>query len=189
MDYYDNRKFNDIKSIVLRELDNSLSTVSESEISVFCKEICPNKRIFCDATGRSRFQIAGFSMRLAQMGYSVQLIGESTSTAVRANDILLVCSASGNTPAVVRHAQAARQLGCRVLVITASENSALAELSDARIILKAASKKGGSELSIQPMGSLFEQSAGLLFDLLVLQIMSEYKISPARMIENHSNME
>ncbi|MBQ7371275.1 MAG: SIS domain-containing protein [Blautia sp.] len=178
-----------MKSDIFRELDSSLGNVSEAAMKAFCMRIHPGRRIFCDASGRSRLQIAGFAMRLAQMGFAAQLVGEPTSTAIRSDDVLLVCSASGNTSVIVEHARSAKKAGSQVLTITASQNSSLAELSDEMIVLNAASKKGHSELSIQPMGSLFEQSAGLLFDMLVLRIMDEYGITAEQMSDNHSNLE
>ena len=183
------RPFASLKGQIFEELSQALDLVQEETIAAFVRELRPDRRVFCDASGRSRLQVSGFVMRLAQMGYRVQLVGEAASTAIGPGDVLLVCSASGSTPSIVRHAKTAKDLGGSVLVLTATEDSELSLLGDATLFLNAASKVGNASRSIQPMGSLFEQSAGLLLDMLVLRLMHEYAITPEEMSRNHSNLE
>ena len=185
----ENNHFENRKAAVLDELAHALSGVSEEAVVSFCRYLSPGARVFCDASGRSRLQIAGFAMRLAQMGYDAHLAGEVTATAIRPEDTMVVCSASGSTPVVVSHVRAAKQYGCRVLLVTAAEQSLLAQMCDEMILLKADSKNAAEERSIQPMGTLFEQSAGLLFDLIILSLMDRYGITQEKMRENHSNLE
>lgn len=175
--------------IVINELKSSLSGIKEEEITALANMICPEKRIFCDGAGRSRLQIQGFAMRLIQMGFRAVIVGEPTVPAITADDILLVCSASGETPAMVAHAQKAKELGAKVFLITASENSSLTEICDQIIRIHASSKQQTTDSSIQPMGSLFEQSVGILFDILVLHLMKKYGISNQDMVQNHANLE
>ena len=181
--------FRAIKEKVLEELSGAFSLITEEEVEAFCRELSPERRIFCDAAGRSRLEISGFAMRLAQMGYTVQLVGDAVSTAIRKGDVLVSCSASGGTPSILRHARTARELGALVLAITATEEAELAALADEVLLLNAASKSGNSQKSIQPMGSLFEQSTGLLLDMLVLELMDRYQITARQMSQNHSNLE
>ena len=181
--------FEETKKAVFGEISNSLATVTDEAASAFTEQLSPGRRVFCDAAGRSRLQISGFAMRLAQMGYTAFLVGEPTTTAVCPGDVLIVCSASGNTPGIVSHALTAKKIGCRILLVTASPQSELSEICDAKIILDAASKNDQSSLTIQPMGSLFEQSAGLVFDIIVLGLMEKYGIYQKKMREQHSNLE
>lgn len=76
-----------------------------------------------------------------------------------------------------------------MLLITASPSSTLAALCDEMIVLRAPSKGNASDASIQPMGSLFEQSVGILFDIIVLRLMERYQISNEKMYANHADLE
>ena len=178
-----------IRNTVLKELSHSLTAIPAERISAIVEEIRKDRRVFCDAAGRSRLQVEGFAMRLIQMGFPAQIVGEPTTPAITGEDVLLVCSASGETPSLVEHARRARGLGVPVLLITASADSSLAALSSCRIVLKASSKQTETSASIQPMGSLFEQSLGILLDIMVLQLMEKYSITNEEMYRNHSNLE
>lgn len=178
-----------IRNAVLRELNHSLTAVSSDSIAEIAGEVQSGKRMFCDAAGRSRLQVEGFAMRLTQMGFPAQIVGAPTTPAITPEDVLLVCSASGETPSLVEHARKAQGMGVKVLVITANEHSSLAAVSDRQIILEASSKQQKTAASIQPMGSLFEQSLGILLDIIVLKIMEKYGITNEDMYRNHSNLE
>ncbi len=175
--------------IVLDELHNSLFSVDEHALVDFAGEITQNRRIFCDGAGRSRLQIEGFAMRLVQMGFQAAIVGEPTVPAITKSDILLICSASGETPMMVAHGKKAKSLGAKVLLVTTAETSSLAKLCDKKVIISASSKMDAEKASIQPMGSLFEQSVGILLDSLVLHLMKKYEISNEAMYSNHANLE
>lgn len=174
---------------VLNEIQESLFSVGEASLKDFVGEISFERRIFCDGAGRSRLQIEGFAMRLVQMGFRAAVVGEPTAPALTASDVLFTCSASGETPMMVAHAKKAKSLGAKVLLITASPSSTLAALCDDRIVLKASSKGNVTDASIQPMGSLFEQSVGITMDIIVLHLMEKYQISNEKMYLNHANLE
>ncbi|MGN1140221.1 MAG: 6-phospho-3-hexuloisomerase [Oliverpabstia sp.] len=175
--------------VVMNELYASLTEVQEGELAAMTDMISPQKRIFCDGAGRSGLQIKGFAMRLIQMGFPAAVVGEPTVPAITAKDNLLICSASGETPAMVAHARKAKEIGAGVLLITANEQSSLASICDRKILIHASSKNQATEASIQPMGSLFEQSVGILLDILVLHLMKKYDISNQDMVLNHANLE
>ena len=54
---------------------------------------------------------------------------------VRAGDLLVVHSTSGNSPNVIRAAEAARAKGAKVLVLTARDGGALRPLADVAIVV------------------------------------------------------
>ena len=99
------------------------------------------------------------------------------------------CSASGETPMLVEHAAKAKKVGAAIMLITTSEASSLAVLSDSMITIDASSKTTRSDASVQPMGSLFEQSTAILLDIIVLCLMEKHGISSDDMYRNHSNLE
>ncbi|MGN0371381.1 MAG: 6-phospho-3-hexuloisomerase [Enterocloster sp.] len=180
---------NNITDVVLQELKQSLSGISQESILKMAEQITMEQRIFCDAAGRSRLQVGGFAMRLIQMGFQAQIVGEPTTPAITPGDVLFVCSASGSTPSLVEHARKARDMGVKLMLITANEASALSGLSDCKIVIAASSKQQKTSASIQPMGSLFEQSVGILMDIIVMHLMERYHITSDDMYRNHSNLE
>lgn len=178
-----------MKSIVIDELAECVKNVSEKEFEELADEIRPDRRIVCDGAGRSRLQIQGFAMRLAQMGFQSSVVGDVTATALKTGDLLFVCSASGETPALVEHAGKAKDIGAEVVLITASENSALSVYADKKVVVRSSSKRAATAFSVQPMGSLFEQSIGILCDSMVLYLMKKYNISSDDMCDRHANLE
>ena len=80
-------------------------------------------------------------------------------------------------------------VGAAVMLITADAASSLAALSDSMITIDASSKTTRSDASVQPMGSLFEQSIAILLDIIVLCLMEKHSISSDDMYRNHSNLE
>lgn len=128
-------------------------------------------------------------MRLAQMGFLASVVGEATAPAITPNDILIILSGSGETPVLLEHGKKAKKAGALVLAITASPHSSLSELCDVSVIVKADRKDQAGGCSMQPMGTLFEQSAGILCDTMVLLLMDRFHITGEEMFRNHSNLE
>lgn len=178
-----------VRCCVLEEINRCVRGVSLEALKEAAGRFDRGGRIFCDGAGRSRLQAEGFAMRLTQMGFRASVVGEVTAPAITERALLFIVSGTGETPILVNHAKKAKRLGAGVVLLTASKESSLSGLSDEIILLEAAVKNNASDCSVQPMGSLFEQSAGILCDLLVLLLMKKYGISSREMYENHSNLE
>ncbi len=70
--------------------------------------------------------------------------------------------------------------------------SPISELADYALRISAPTLKRNDltgRTSIQPMGSLFEQSLGLVLDILVLQLMAELEITAEQMLARHATLE
>lgn len=70
-------------------------------------------------------------------------------------------------------------MGGSIVLITGNTQTKIAELADEIIVIPASSKDSKQEerSSIQPMGSLFEQTSQIVCDVMVLQLMEQYEIS------------
>ena len=55
------------------------------------------KRIYIAALGRSFLVMKAFAMRLMQLDFEVYVVGEIITPAIKAGDLLIVGSGSGNT--------------------------------------------------------------------------------------------
>jgi len=64
-----------------------------------------------------------------------QVFSRQVEALVRSGDLLVIHSTSGNSPNVVRAAEAARAKGAKVLVLTARDGGALRPLADVAIVV------------------------------------------------------
>lgn len=142
-----------------------------------------HERVFVYGAGRSGLMLRALAMRLAQMGKTAYVVGETVTPAVASGDLLILASASGTTHSVCRYARIAADLGVDLLVISAREESELASIRQPDVVFAAPTKDSGA--GKQVMGSLFEQSLLLFGDAVVSCIHAD----PALMRRNHANLE
>lgn len=176
---------------ILNELARSLEAVDEDELETFASAILSANTVFVDGFGRSGLVAKGFAMRLEHMGLEVRVVGDVTTPAIGPGDLLLVCSASGASQTLVYHAKTAASAGAKLLVVTSVADSTLVKTSAAKILIKAPTrfKQKDEAPSGQPMGSLFEQSAGLVLDAVVLKLMRAGNVDSESMFKRHANLE
>ena len=78
------------------------------------------------------------------------------------------------------------------VLVTIDPSSPIGQLADFVIRVPAPSPKasgGGESSSVQPMGSLFEQSLFILLDALIVMLMEKREINAADMFGRHANLE
>ncbi|HSP51806.1 MAG TPA: SIS domain-containing protein, partial [Cryobacterium sp.] len=75
------------------------------------------RRVFVLGAGRSGLALRMTARRLMHLGLDVHVVGEVTTPAIAAGDVLLVASGSGATAAVVRAAETGSASGARVIAI------------------------------------------------------------------------
>ena len=185
-------KFNDYSSTVLREIEETLRELDQSNITYFLKQIMDAQRIFIAGVGRTGLVMKCFAMRLMHLGINVQILGDITTTAVSKNDLLLIGSGSGETGSLVSISKKAHNLGINILLITINPDSSIGDLAQACLKIPAPSPKLSQKhekSSIQPMGSLFEQTLLLTLECIAGMIMQEKKLDSESMFLNHANLE
>lgn len=182
--------FSSNEKVVLSELETVLSQVEEEQVKAAIKLINESDKIFFHALGRAGFMGKSFVMRLMHMGREVYIVGETNTPNFGKNDLLIICSGSGETKQFVEIAEKAKKLGGRILVFTGTPGSTLTKIADSSIIIKAPSKKQEDSgfASVQPMASLFEQGVLLAGDTIVLTMM-EQSSNNEEMFSRHSNLE
>ncbi len=185
-------KFESTLDIVIDEIRSVLSGVKDSSIEELSESILRARRVFLFAMGRSGLVIKAFAMRLMHLGLKVHVVGEVTTPSLGEGDLLIIGSASGETPSVVLNCKKARKLGAAIASITASKESTVAGHSDIVITIptktpKVPDRAGVS--SVQPMGNLFEQSLLILTDSIVINLMERSSIDSGMMFKNQANLE
>ena len=142
---------------IIEELDRSSKTIAPEKLQEVIKKIKEHKRIFVYGTGRSGLMLKAFAMRLMQIGLNSYVVGETTTPSVQKGDLLIVASASGETGSVCMTAESAVKQGVDLIVISSAPESTLGKIQKPDIEIEAATKFAISKVSVQPLGSLFEQ--------------------------------
>jgi 6-phospho-3-hexuloisomerase len=114
-----------------------------------------------------------------------------TTPPVTKGDLLLVSCGPGWLSTVIALMEVAKEAGARVAVITSQSQSEAAKLADSDIFLPAQTMASdqAQHVSVLPMGSLFEFSQFLFFELIVLLLRERLGISAEAMRERHTNLE
>lgn len=178
--------------MILEELRGTLAKAEEGAIASFLDRITRANRLFLAGTGRSGFMVRSFAVRLMHLGFTTYVVGDTVTPSITAGDLLILGSGSGETGSLREMAQKARKLDVPIALVTASPQSTIGKLADVVVSLPAPTPKGGQVQtlpSIQPMGTLFEQSLLLLLDLVVLRLMERKDIGPEVMFARHANLE
>lgn len=176
---------------ILKEISIVLDNVDKTGISKFANTIENGTRIFVVGEGRSGLMGKSFAMRLMHLGATVYVVGETITPALRKGDVLVAISGSGITKNVVMVAQKANELQCPILVVTTNVTSELGNLASFIINIPAATKyrREGEPSSIQPLGSLFDQCAHIVFDAICLEYYSMNSEDNNIALSRHSNLE
>jgi 6-phospho-3-hexuloisomerase len=178
---------------ILLELLSNLEKVDEKELEDFAEAILNAKHIFLAGAGRSGLAIRAFSNRLMQLGLKVSVIGDITTTSAVKDDLLIIGSGSGETQSLVVMAHKAKKNDVKIALNTISPESSIGKLADFKFILPGASPKVEDEnfkgISIQPMGSSYEQLSFIIYDAVIMYLMNKLGETVDTMFPRHANLE
>ena len=178
---------------VLAEITTSVSQVSPGSLKQAQAMLEGASRVFVAGAGRSGLCLRALGMRLMHLGKTAFIVGETTTPGIRAADLLVIASGSGQTSSLIVYAEKARIQGADILLFTTNRTSPLTEFAHHRVLVPAPAYKPveieGSFKSIQPMGTLFEQSILVLFDCLILGLMQKDHLDEKSMLARHANLE
>ena len=152
----------DVLRTIMDEIECVVSKVEKEEIDRVVNLIRKDRRIFVAGEGRSGFSAKGFAMRLMHLGYTVYVVGETITPALREGDLLVGVSGSGKSISVIDV----------VIAVTSKKESPLAGYADQVLIIPGTVKgdTGESRGSIQLLSSLFDQSLHIVLDAVCLII-------------------
>jgi 6-phospho-3-hexuloisomerase len=177
--------------LVLDELAEVFQRTNFAGESLVLEEIVTAKKIICAGAGRVGLAVAGFAKRLRHLGKEAFWIEDVTLPHTGSGDVMFVASGSGETRTVVTLARIAKENGLKVVLLTASPESTLSQIADAKITLNCPSKLDLTRQieSKQPMTTLFEQSCQLYLDSLVLDLMEITNTTDQDMARRHNAIE
>lgn len=173
------------------ELEQAVQQIAEEEAAGLVGRILQSRQVFVAGAGRSGLMMRAFAMRLAQLGLSAYVVGETVTPGMGPEDLLIIGSGSGETRSLVPVAEKAASLGGTVALITLSPDSAIGRLAGLTFRLPGSAKDraGQPYPTIQPMGALFEQTLLLFGDAVVLRLMELRQADTAAMYGRHANLE
>ncbi|WP_066048572.1 6-phospho-3-hexuloisomerase [Robertmurraya korlensis] len=176
---------------IVQELNKTVDLIPELEAEKLLKSILESKKVFVAGAGRSGLMGKSFVMRMMHMGIDAYVVGETVTANLERGDLLIIGSGSGETSTLIAIAEKAKKLGGMVALISASPESTLGKLADIIVPLPGAQKdKSNSDYhTIQPMGSLFEQTMLLFYDALILRFMEIKELDSSKMYGKHANLE
>ena len=190
--------YKDIKSTVLAEIDEVLSSINADSLNQLVNSILKNDevKVLGYAAGRMGSGLKAFVMRLNHLGIKASFFGDNYVPPMNSNDVFICCSNSGSTKSVLSVLEIfkAKAQGT-VISFVGNENSKMAELSD--VVIKFKTCNGGlnsaddpSKInSIQPMTTLTEQAMFVLFDIITMMIIERKGIDIKDTKKYHSNIE
>lgn len=181
-----------ILSGILAELTENAKHIAPESLEQFASVLLAGKRIFVAGAGRSGFVARAFSNRLMHLGFTVYFVGEPTTPAITAGDVLVIGSGSGETGSLVVMAQKAHKIGARIATLTIHPEASIGRLADAAVVIPGATPKselGDTVKSFQPMGNAFEQMSWLVCDAIVMILMDKLGRSADEMFRLHANLE
>lgn len=174
---------------IIAELANATVNITDEQLDEFMQKINRAKRIFVYGTGRSGLMLKTFAMRLMQMGYISYVVGETITPSIECGDLLIVASASGETDSVCRAAKKAKSQQIDIVTITATPKSTLFSIQEPLIFIKSSTKFNTSSVTVQPLGSLFEQVLLIVFDAIILKISRAKENMNNDMAKRHASIE
>lgn len=174
----------------LDEVNAILVGVSDDSAEDMVMAILAARRVFVLGLGRSGLILRMFAMRLMQIGLSAHVVGDATTPAIEAGDLLIALSGSGRTATVVAMAHKAKDCGAQVLAITSSHATPLAALATTTLIVPAASVKTDVTTPTHlPLANALEQAMAITLDCVGAMLAERCGQDNAAMMRRHANLE
>jgi 6-phospho-3-hexuloisomerase len=172
------------------ELAEVAARFDEDALEPVAQAIIGARRIMLYGCGREGLMMRALAMRLHHLGLEVCMQGDMAAFPLGPGDLFLCSAGPGELATASALCRVARAVGAQVLVVTAELEGATAALADQLLVIPAqtmAREIGGT--SILPMGSLFEGSMFLVFEILVLRLRERLGETGESMRARHTNME
>ncbi|MCB1498188.1 MAG: 6-phospho-3-hexuloisomerase [Bauldia sp.] len=157
----------------------------------FIEAILAAGRICLYGAGREGLALRGFAMRLFHMGLDAHVVADMTTPPVGAGDLLIVTAGQGWLPTAETFMKIAKDAGARTAIVTAQPAGRASKKADVRLVIPAQTLANdrGAKVSVLPMGSLFEISEAIVFELIILKLRDRVGETADSMRARHTNLE
>ncbi len=183
---------------------NALNAINIREIESFVDALISvyknNKSVLVVGAGRSGLVGRAFAMRLMHLGFRSYVLGETITPSVGEGDLVVAISGSGTTTMVVAAAEAAKKMKAMVVAITSYRDSPLTSYADLVVQVPGRTKVAkmddyfarqilGLHEPLAPLGTLFEDTAIVLLDAIIAELMHRLKKTEDEIRMRHANIE
>lgn len=181
----------DLAKSALGDASRVIERLDAKSLEAFAQAIAAAKTIALHGLGREGLQMKGLAMRLFHLGLDAHVVGEMTTPPIGAGDLLICSAGPGDFASIEALTKIAKDAGARTAIVTAQPASTLAKNADHVLHIPAQTMADdqGAKTSVLPMGSLFELSQMLVFELLVLRLRDVRGETAATMRARHTNLE
>lgn len=175
----------------LDEIRGVFAATAPGVLDALCDELLAAKRIACLGVGREGLMMRALCMRLGHLGLDAHVVGDMTTPPVGAGDLLLASAGPGSFSTVLALMGVARAAGARTVVITAQPGGEAPSQADAIVHLPARTMADDrrAAAAVLPMGSLYEVSQLVLFDVLSIRLRERTGQTADEMRARHTNLE
>jgi 6-phospho-3-hexuloisomerase len=176
----------------LNDLSRVFAALPDDSADALVEAIVGAKRIVVFGCGREGLQMRGFAMRLFHMGRDIAVWGDMTTPPVGPGDLLFVSAGPGYLATAAVLVDIAHKAGARTALVTAQPGGELAGHVDIVTVIPAqtmADDQGAKNLSVLPMGSLFETAQMIFFELVILKLRPRFNERSETMRARHTNLE
>lgn len=184
-------EFREISSTVVAELGEVFRRVPLENIDAALDALEKHQRIFVLGIGREGLGSKAFAMRLTHFGKTVHWGWDDTTPAVTADDLFILPTGPANIPHLHYVAQKVKETGATLLVATAVPEGETSMLADIVLTIPARTYGADGDVvdTIQAMGSLFEQSLWIFWDVLYLMLVRRTGARFEDLVARHRNFE
>lgn len=175
------------KELIVDKIANILEATDDSHSLKLTEMLDNAARVFISGAGRSKLVGNFFAMRLMHGGYDVNVVGEIVTPSIKQGDLLIIISGSGETEQLIAFTKRAKEIGAKIILISAKGNSTIGDLADGVFQIGRSEQYG--KVKGMPMGTVFELSTLLFLEATVSHIIHEKGIAEEIMRERHANLE
>ncbi len=187
--------------LIVENLNEIIDRLDRETIRAMVQKILQGERVFVMGAGRSGLVAKAFAMRLMHLGFSVYVVGETTTPAVRPQDIMIAISGSGETHSIADLGKIVKDIGSTLITVTSKKESTLGRISDVAMILPSKTKNDldaggylernirGDYKNLPPLGTSFEITSLIFLDSIISQLIMLTGASEAELKSRHTNIE
>jgi 6-phospho-3-hexuloisomerase len=186
---------------IMDNINEVMKLLDREAIKSMLQKILDGERIFVMGAGRSGLVAKAFAMRLMHLGFTVYVVGETTTPAVGKQDVVIAISGSGETRSIADLGKIVKDIGSTLITVTSKKESTLGKISDIVMVLPSKTKNdhdaGGSleknmrgdYKNLPPLGTAFEITSLVFLDSVIAQLIILIGISEAELKKRHTNIE
>jgi 3-hexulose-6-phosphate synthase/6-phospho-3-hexuloisomerase len=183
----DGKKVHPHQQLILDKVSSILNATDDSYEVKLTKLLDKARRIFVSGAGRSGLVCKFFAMRLVHSGYDVSVVGEIVTPSIKKGDLLIIISGSGETEQLIAFAKKAKEVGAKIVLISAKDSSTIGDMSEA--VFQIGKNEQYGKVTGMPMGTVFELSTLSFLEALVSHLIHEKGIAEEVMRSRHANLE